>query len=244
MDVKNDDTPLSLRSACSETLDQYQSFSHNLMDVGPTDSGEVIPRLIRNAASLKVKMTYEPAEDNSLKVSVEVENRTAGHKFPTDSPLRHLILVVSASDQFEFPLAQVGGEQLPDWAGSGSQNGVLGYAGKPGIIFANLLVEEGTNISPTAAYWNQIRYAVTTDNGKNSDTRLVPGEKQSSSYSFTVPDFGEMHINVKLIYRYAFFDLMDQKDWLRPDVLVAEADCRMSLEQGDKMDCPEIELKP
>jgi hypothetical protein len=241
MDVKNDTTPLSLRSACSETMEEYQSFDHNLMDVGPIDSGEVVPRLIRNAASLKVKLTYEPDQDNSLNVRVEVENKKAGHKFPTDSPLRHLILVVTATDQFGFPLAQVSGEQLPDWAGMGSQNGVEGHAGRPGIIFANLLVEETTNKSPTASYWNQIKYAFTTEDGKNSDTRLVPGEPQVNNFSFAVPDFGEMHITVELIYRYAFFDLMDQKDWMRPDVVVAVADCRMLLEQGDKMDCPEIE---
>jgi hypothetical protein len=215
------------------------------MDVGPTDSGQVVPRMIQNAASLKVKLTYEPDQDNSLKVRVEVENKRAGHKFPTDSPLRHLILVVSAKDQFEFPLARVDGEELPEWAGTAnplmSQNGVEGYAGQPGIIFANLLVEETTNVSPTAAYWNQIKYAFTTEDGKNSDTRLVPGEAQVSNYFFTVPDFGEMHVTVKLIYRYAFFDLMDQKDWVRPDVTVAVAECRMSLEQTNEMDCPEIE---
>lgn len=241
MDVKNDTTPLSLRSACSETMEEYQTFDHNLMDVGPTDSGEVVPRLIRNAASLKVKLTYQPGEENSLNVRVEAENKKAGHKFPTDSPLRHLILVVTATDQFGFPLPQVSGEQLPEWAGMGSQTGVEGYAGRPGIIFANLLVEEATNQSPTASYWNQIKYAFTTEDGKNSDTRLAPGEPQVNNFSFAVPDFGEMHITVKLIYRYAFFDLMDQKDWMRPDVVVAVADCRMSLEQGDKMDCPEIE---
>ena len=240
MDVGNVKTPLSLRSACSETTDQYQNFDHNLMDVGPIESGEVVPRMIRNAASLKVKLTYQPNQDNSLKVRVEVENRKAGHKFPTDSPLRHLILVVSANDQFGFPLAQVKGEKLPDWAGAGSQNGVEGYAGRPGIIFANLLVEEATNVSPTAAYWNKTKYAFTTEDGKNSDTRLVPGEPQASDYFFTVPDFGEMHITVKLIYRYAFFDLMDQKDWNRPDVLVAVAECLISPEQANELDCPEI----
>ena len=244
MDVKDVKTPLSLRSACSETTEQYQNFDHNLMDVGQDDTGRIVPRMVQNAASLKVKLTYEPAQGNSLKVRVEVENKKAGHKFPTDSPLRHLILVVSANDQFEFPLALVNGEKLPDWAGAGnpvmSQNGVDGYAGRPGTIFANLLVEEATNISPTAAYWNKTRYAFTTEDGRNSDTRLVPGEAQVSDYSFNVPDFGEMHITVKLIYRYAFFDLMDQKDWIRPDVLVAVAECRISPEQANEMDCPEI----
>ena len=244
MDVKDVNTSLSLRSACSETTEQYQNFDHNLMDVGLIDSGQVVPRMIQNAASLKVKLTYEPNQNNSLRVHVEVENKKAGHKFPTDSPLRHLILVVSANDQFEFPLPLVKGEVLPDWAGAGnplmSQNGVEGYAGRPGMIFANLLVEESTNASPTAAYWNQIKYAFATDDGRNSDTRLVPGEAQASDYSFAVPDFGEMHITVKLIYRYAFFSLMDQKDWVRPDVLVAVADCRVSPDQPGEMECSEI----
>lgn len=248
MDVKNNNTPLSLRSACSETTDQYQNFDHNLMDVGPVgpdNSGAVIPRMIRHAASLNVKLTYEPDQGNSLRVHVEVENKQAGHKFPTDSPLRHLILVVSASDQFGSSLPQVKGEKLPDWAGVGnpamSQNGIEGYAGQAGVIFANVLVEEATNLFPTAAYWNRTRYVFTTEDGRNSDTRLVPGEAQVSNFSFAVPDFGEMRITVRLFYRYAFFELMDQKDWNRPDVLVAIAECSVSPDQPNEIDCPEIE---
>lgn len=244
MDVNDRSISLSLRSACSETTEQYQNFDHNLMDVGPDDSGMTIPRKIRNAASLKVKLTYEPDQNNSINVRAEVENTKAGHKFPTDSPLRHLILVVSASDQFGFPLTQLRGEKLPEWAGMAnpfmSQSGVDGYAGQPGVIFANLLLDESTHQSPAASYWNNTGYIFPTQDGKNSDTRLAPGDPQVSNYSFAVPDFGEIHITVRLIYRYAFFDLMDQKDWFRPDVLVTAAECQMYLEQGNELDCPEI----
>ena len=245
MDVKNVSTSLSTRSACSETTDQYQNFDHNLMDVGPDASGKEIPRMIQNAASLKVKLKYEPDKDSSLRVRVEVENIKAGHKFPTDSPLRQLILVINATDQFESPLVQVKGDKLPAWAGvsnpSMSQNGMEGYAGFPGAIYADLLMEEGTNLSPTAAYWNKTKYVFVTKDGKNSDTRLLPGDPQVSNYSFVIPDLGDIHITVKLIYRFAFFDLMDQKDWARPDIVVAAADCHVSPEQAKSFDCPEVQ---
>jgi hypothetical protein len=237
MDVKNVNTPLSRRSACSETGDKYQDFDHNLLDVGQDASGKEIPRMIQGAASLKVKLKYEPDTDGSLRVRVEVENIKAGHKFPTDSPLRQLILVVSATDQFESPLVEVKGDKLPDWAGISnptmSQNGVEGYAGLPGTIYANLL--DAANPLLSAAYWNKIQ------NGKPSDTRLLPGDPQVSNFAFDVPDLGNIHITVKLIYRFAFFDLMEQKDWVRPDIVVASADCSVSPDQAKDFDCQNVQ---
>jgi hypothetical protein len=239
MDVKNVSTSLSDRSACSETTADFQNFDHNLMDVETDESGRTIPRMIQNAASLKVKLKYDAADD-SLKVRVEVENRKAGHKFPTDSPLRHLILVVNVADQFEYPLTLSEGPRLPAWTGQGNDfmriNGVDGYADKPGVAYANLLVDGQTNTSPAVAYWNKTVYA-----GEGGDTRLSPRDPQVSEYYFPVPDLGDMHVTVKLLYRYAFFELMDQKDWVRPDVVVAAAECPMSAEQAEEMDCPEVE---
>lgn len=239
MDVKNESTPLADRVACSETTADFQNFDHNLMDVGPDEKGHTIPRMIRNAASLKVKLKYE-AGSNSLKVRVEVENRRAGHKFPTDSPLRHLILVVSVTDQFEYPLTMTDGPKLPAWTGVSnaqtSLNGVEGYAEKPGVAFANLLVDGRTNTSPAVAYWDNNVFVP-----EGGDTRLSPRDPQVSEYYFPVPDLGDVHITVKLMYRYAFFDLMEQKDWVRPDVIVAVADCRMLAEQENEKDCSEVE---
>jgi hypothetical protein len=174
-----------------------------------------------------------------------VENQKAGHKFPTDTPLRHLILVVNVADQFEYFLAPLEGPTLPSWAGTSnpemSANGVVGYADQAGVIYANLLVDERTNTWPAMAYWNKTNYLFEGEDGKNSDTRLAPRDPQVTEYTFPVPDLGDVHVTVRLIYRYAFFDLMDQKDWVRPDVTVVTADCRMPIGQVQEMDCPEIE---
>ena len=239
MDVKNVNTPLSDREACSETTVDFQNFDHNMMAVETDETGKTIPHMIQNAASLKVKLKFETGS-NSLKVRVEVENTKAGHKFPTDSPLRHLILVVSVADQFDYPLTPSDGPRLPAWTGQGSEfmrlNGVEGYSDQPGVAYANLLVDGQTNISPAVAFWNKTIYSP-----EGGDTRLSPRDPQASEYFFPVPDLGEMHVTVKLIYRYAFYELMDQKDWVRPDVVVAMARCNMSVEQAGEMDCPEVE---
>ena len=39
---------------------------------------------------------------------------------------------------------------------------------------------------------------------------------------FIVPDEGKYKINVKLIFRRAFIDLMEQKGWDMPDIMMAE----------------------
>jgi hypothetical protein len=244
MDVKNVSTPLSDRSACSETTADFQNFDHNMMDVMTDESGRTTSQMIKNAASLEVKLKYE-AGSNSLKVRVKVENTKAGHTFPTDTPLRHLILVVYAADQFDYPLALLEGPKLPAWTGQSNDfmrlNGVEGYADKPGVAYANLLVDERTNTAPAVAYWNKTQYFFAGEGGETSDTRLSPRDPQVSEYSFPVPDLGDTHIAVKLIYRYAFFDLMDQKDWIRPDVVVAAADCHMSVAEVNEMECSEVQ---
>ena len=170
--------PSSRRQACSETDINFQNFDHNLMNLGFDEtSGKQIPLMIKDAARLNVKFKYEPDKKNSLNVIVKVQNTNAGHKFPTDSPLRHLILVVEAKDRFGTTLLQVDGEQIPNWGGMGKPFmdglGIKNYGGLPGKIFANLLVEEDTNVSPTAAYWNETKFAW-TDVSVNSDTRLSP----------------------------------------------------------------------
>jgi hypothetical protein len=238
--------PSSRRQACSETDINFQNFDHNLMNLGfDGDSGKQIPLMIKDAARLNVKFKYEPDKKNSLNVIVKVQNTNVGHKFPTDSPLRHLILVVEAKDRFGTTLLQVDGERIPNWGGMGKPFmdglGIKNYGGLPGKIFANLLVEEDTNVSPTAAYWNETKFAW-TDGADNSDTRLSPGEEDRSDYYFTVPDNGQVSVTVTLVYRYAFFDLIAQKEWWnRADIVVTSVKCEGPPTQADKIDCEAIE---
>lgn len=243
MDVNDATSYWSQRQACSANNVSFQNFDHNMMDFGPYDNPETvsdveIPRMVKGAAKIDVTFGSQTPGANTLDVNVAVTNTKAGHKFPTDSPLRHLILVVTAWDRVNTRLAYVGDERIPNWAGPGpispmgiAENmktlGIEDYGGMPGTVFANLLVEEETNLSPGMAYWNETKLAfVDTTNGKDSDTRLVPGESNLSKYSFAMPDEGDVTVTVRLMYRFAFYDLMVWKEWFdRPDILVVEMKC-------------------
>jgi hypothetical protein len=239
--------PWSQRQACSASNLKFQNFDHNLMDFGTyNEQGReiAIPRMVKGAAQINVSFGSETPGPDSLNVNVTVTNTRAGHKFPTDSPLRHLILVVNVRDRVNTELIQVGGDRIPNWAGPGpispegivnkmNSMGIPDYGGLPGKIFANLLVEEETNLAPGMAYWNETKAAfVDTTTGKTSDTRLVPGEPNLSNYSFAMPDEGDVTVTVRLLYRFAFYDLVIWKEWHdRPDILVVEMRCQGSPRQ-------------
>jgi len=257
MDVRDGTSVPSERQACSANNRKFQNFDHNMMDFRPdSEYGKEIeiPRMVKGAARLDVTFGSQAAGPNTLDVNVTVTNIKAGHKFPTDSPLRHLILVVEAEDRVNTPLIHVGGDRIPNWAGPGplSPLGIVGtmdelgisdYSGLPGRIFANLMVEEGTNLSPAMAYWNEMKYTfVDSADGRNSDTRLVPAKPDSSTYSFTMPDVGDVEITIALIYRYAFYDLVVWKEWFdRPDIVVAELSCEGPPREPSKIRCNQTE---
>jgi len=243
MEVSDGTSLSSQRQACSADNRAFQTFDHNMMDFGPyenTSEGtkSEIPRMVKGAAQIEVTFGSRVPGTNTLDVNVKVTNTKAGHKFPTDSPLRHLILVVEVKDRVNTPLIHVGAERIPNWAGPGPISpmniadtlngfGIKDYSGMPGKVFANLLVEEGTNLSPGMAYWNETKYTfVDSSNGRNSDTRLVPGKPDLSTYSFTMPDEGDVDVTVQLVYRFAFYDLMVWKEWFdRADIIVTEWKC-------------------
>ncbi|MGH7163626.1 MAG: multiheme c-type cytochrome, partial [Planctomycetota bacterium] len=66
------------------------------------------------AASLSVVAVVEEGE---LRVTTRVENKEAGHRMPTGSGDKHLLLVVTASDEAGNPLELERGPRVPDHAG-------------------------------------------------------------------------------------------------------------------------------
>jgi hypothetical protein len=219
-------------------------------------SNQEIPRMVQNAAEIDLAFDTQPTGTNTLDVSVTVKNIRAGHSFPTDSPLRHLILLVKAEDRVGTELIQVAGEHIPNWAGPGPISptyiaqtlngiGIQDYSGLPGKIFANLLVEEETNLSPGMAYWNETKPAsVNAVNGASSDTRLRPFVPDTSTYSFAMPDAGNIKVTVQLIYRYAFYDLVVWKEWFKPeraDIIVRKLECKGPPTDVTKIKCTQVE---
>lgn len=207
------DTKTKDRNACAENRVLPEDFNHNMMQRG----GDNIPALVKEAAKIKMEANKV---DGNIELTVRVSNTKAGHKFPTDSPMRHLILLVEVHDQFDTLLPQIDGPTIPAWGGMGNQIG--DYAGRPGQIYANILMDLDTNQAPTIAYWNP-----TSPAWKGSDTRLKPNEPRTSKYTFAMPANGYAVISARLIYRYAFIEIARLKGWALNDIIVTQETAEM-----------------
>ena len=119
MNVEDTNSLSAQRQACSASDPRYQNFDHNMLDIRYDSAGREIPLMVQNAARIELNFDPGPAGSNAMSIRVSVTNTRAGHNFPTDSPLRHLILVVEAQDRVGTRLIQVGGPQIPNWAGPG-----------------------------------------------------------------------------------------------------------------------------
>jgi hypothetical protein len=75
------------------------------------------------------------------------------------------------------------------------------------------LEEAWTGISPSGAYWNPTRLV--------SDNRIPAFGSATSAYSFALlQEGGLISIDVRLLFRRAFIELMDQKSWDIDDILM------------------------
>jgi hypothetical protein len=172
--------------------------------------------LLRNAVSLTLEAERLP---EGIRVKTKIVNDNTGHHVPTDSPLRHLILLVRAYGSDDSKLSLKAGPVLPEWCGSG--NPADGnYAGLPGKVFVKLLEEMWTGVSPTAAYWNPTRVVM--------DTRLGAFESDVGEFLFVAPDSGDARIEAVLLYRRAYKKLMDLKGWSEPDIVMESASFSIS----------------
>lgn len=145
--------------------------------------------------------------DNQVQVQVSITNDQAGHDVPTDVPIRSLILVVEAVDASGNVFALVDGSTNPAFSGN--------YGGLPGKTFAKVLKDNWTGETPTAAFWRPVTIV--------EDNRISPFETDTTNYTFTVPANEAVTINVRLIYRRAFYELMQQKGWNDADIVMEES---------------------
>ena len=181
--------------------DPQTIFSHRM-------PGAADEELLQNAVRMDVKAERQAEH---IVVTVTVTNDRTGHHVPTDSPLRHLILLVRAVDEQGHLLRQSDGCVLPDWAGVGDPNQGC-YAGLPGKAFAKVLEEFWTEISPSGAYWNPTRVL--------SDNRLAAFATDASIYTFAAEADGEVTVEATLLFRRAFIKLKAQKSWEFPDIVM------------------------
>jgi hypothetical protein len=176
-----------------------------------TFPGAASQELLQNAVTLRAVATRA---GDSIRVNVIVTNDQTGHHVPTDSPLRQLLLLVEARDANGEFLELLEGPTIPSWGGVGDPADGH-YAGVPGRAYAKVLTELWTEVSPTGAYWNPTRIV--------SDNRLAAFESDSSAFAFEAPVDSPMRITVRLLFRRAYIELMEQKGWDVPDILMEEA---------------------
>jgi mono/diheme cytochrome c family protein len=170
--------------------------------------GALDETLLQNA----VTMTAGAEQDgDKINVQVNIVNDQTGHHVPTDSPLRHLILLVKTTDENGRALTLLEGPVLPEWAGVGDP-GDGHYADQPGMAYAKVLQELWTEFAPTGAYWNPTVVL--------SDNRIPAGDNDTTTYVFKAPGHGQARIEVTLLFRRAFIELMEQKGWTVPDIIM------------------------
>jgi hypothetical protein len=166
---------------------------------------------MQNALTLTAKATLTGTlTDCQVAVEVSVTNDETGHHVPTDSPLRHVMLIVEAIGANNKPLMLTDGPRLPEWAGN--------YAGLPGQSYAKILEDEWSGEKPSAQIWRPVRVV--------EDTRLAALATDVSYYTFDAPAHllnpEPTKLHVRLIYRRAFQQLMEWKGWSDPDILMEE----------------------
>jgi hypothetical protein len=143
---------------------------------------------------------------DTVGIRVELANDRTGHHVPTDSPLRHLILTVQVTDGDGRSLPRLEGPELPLWTGA--------HIGATGKVYAKVLEELWTEVSPSGAYWNQTRILY--------DNRLPAYGRDTSRYVFSAPATEPLELDVRLVYRRAFAELMEQKGWRTADILMEQ----------------------
>lgn len=145
-----------------------------------------------------------------LEVRVEVENRGAGHAFPTGVSIRNAFVLVEARIG-NTVLTQTLGPTLPFWvddAVPGVQPGDFG--GLPGKGFAKILEGRINGQGPV------VRPVLFIDAERVfSDTAIPSGATDTSVYRFRIPQgvAGQATVSARLIYRRAFRELYVTKGW-------------------------------
>jgi hypothetical protein len=183
--------------------DSQTIFSHRMPGASDIE-------LLQNAVTMTANAIKK---DNRLIIEVEITNDRTGHDIPTDSPLRQMILLVNVTDENGQLLPMSAGERVPDWGGVGdSIDGY--YAGLPGKGFAKILSELWTNVTPSGSYWNPTKIL--------SDDRIAAFATDISTYIFAAPAGGKANIKITLLFRRAFKELMDQKGWDVPDIIMEQ----------------------
>ncbi len=178
------------------TRDYLPLHNHTMRGIQDID-------FMQNAVTME---TVANREGGQIDIEISITNDNTGHHIPTDVPIRSMMLVIEVVDDEGTVLELIEGSVNPEFAGD--------YSGVPGKTFAKVLQDEWTGESPTAAFWRPVTII--------EDTRIPAMETDTTTYSFTAPENKDVTVNVQLIFRRAFYELMQQKGWGDADVIMEQ----------------------
>jgi hypothetical protein len=161
-----------------KTLGNHRFFAGSQLD------------MLRQALSLSASMDVDGQQTT---VTVDLRADGAGHRVPTGSADRHLVLIVDALDQKRKVLPTHTGSTLPALVGNE-------FAGRPGRLFAKVLRDFDGN-SP-APFWRA--------DANVDDLRLAPGQPEKETITYQ----GEAQcVRVRLLYRRIWPEVAQSKHW-------------------------------
>lgn len=179
----------------------HQRHQHTFVGSTPTTLSQAI--LLRTSNS-------ESA--GQLLINAEVENRGAGHSFPTGISIRNAMLVLDVRAN-GVPLVQTGGPTVP-WYGSDDVPGVQpgDLAGQPGKGFAKIMEGRINDQGPV------VRPVLFVDAEATAENTVIPsGATDTTQYAFLIPANlpvgSTITIDARLVYRRAFRALYITKGW-------------------------------
>ncbi len=198
--MPNESGPGPIASTAGFDRPASQRHRHDFIGSTPTTlTGAIFLRATANEAA------------GTLVISAEVENRGAGHSFPTGFSIRNALLSLDVRANGQ-PLPQSGGSVVPFYGSDdvpGTQPGDL--AGLPGKGFAKILEGRINDQGPV------VRPVIFVDAERASeDTTISSGETDRSTYTFSLAGIAAgtpITVDAQLVYRRAFRALAVTKGW-------------------------------
>ncbi len=158
---------------------------------------------LENAAELRLQVVDLGF---GLVAVADVENRHTGHHLPTGVTMRNMVLLVEAWDvETGARLPQIAGETLGPLAGTGGTHEAGYYEGLPGRVYAKIN-RSASGGAPT--FFTEATSIL-------ADNRIAARATDTTSYLFAnTSTSGRIAVRARLIYRRAWRDLVDAKQWI------------------------------
>lgn len=232
--MPNETTPGVLATTSSVERPPSQRHRHTFIGATPTTlSGAILLRISAREQA------------GQIVVDAEVENRGAGHAFPTGIAIRNAILSMDVRLDGQ-PLTQVGGPNIPWWANDevpGTQPGDL--AGLPGKGFAKVLEGRINGQGPV------VRPVLFIDGERVAEDSVIPsGQTDRSTYRFQIPQGTPVGRNIsvdaRLLYRRAWRALAVTKGWTQTpggmpiEIQVAQAQATLATQGTSAVGIPSL----